>query len=398
MVLSRGARGAAGGPLPAVAGTRTRRRPAWWRALAGLVVGLLPLGSLCHDTDQSNSTQAIAAGACGGGGGVVPVGPSAVRTSAALFSGARNGSCCRDLVCVGSPNVSLGQVQWGGDGCAGGELTVFAPGRGVQRREYPDALLDSVQLPESPEVVAKLWVVAKSGEVDAIRARGVEDFAVAAERLDALASGVRLRLGKDARVPTDGAGAALAAAIGNRCDVITASIRKEQPDEARSRYYAGSDTLNVYYVATVAPDCPSSDSNCYDDGGSDAAGWLHGISCASDDSLNRGHPEILFVSGELSSRAETLLHEIGHSLGLIRPQWGHTNDLEDFPERNGNLMYDGVNTVENITVGQLWRLHYEPTSWQFPRSAESLFKACQDNPRDDAPCPPLALRTSQQWP
>jgi len=360
-----------------------------WRALSGVALTLLPLLSACHST-----TRTVSADPCGDHGWRVHVVPSSVRTTAVLFDGTRNGSCCRDFVCVGSPDVSLGQVVWGEDGCTGRELVVFAPGLAPQRRAYPDALPEQVELPSAARVVVKLWVVAKGTEVQTIVARGTEDVAVAAERLDALASGVRLKLGATTGISSD---ASPAQAIGNRCEVVSRSLDRDQPS-AQREYHAAGDTLNVYYVATVAPDCPAANPLCYGDEGSGAIGWLHGISCASNDPEFRGRPDILFVSGELSSRAETLLHELGHSLGLIRPAWGHTNDLEDFPERTANLMYDGANTVENITVGQLWRLHYEPTSWLFPPGVASAFKACQENPRDNVPCPPLALRTRQRWP
>jgi hypothetical protein len=330
----------------------------------------------------------------------VAVGPSSVHATAVLFNGTKDGACCRDLVCVGSPNVALGQVRWDDYGCSGRDMAVFAPGRGPFRQAYPSSIPATVALPEPGVVVAKLWVVAKQAEVQAILARGAEDFSVAAERLDALASGVRLKLVRTAGIATDGADGALADVIGDRCGVVTRSVERDKTaPTALGRYFATSDTLNVYYVDGVAPECPAANPDCYGQEGSGSSEYLHGVSCASEDPQRHGDPEILFVSGQLASRAETLLHEIGHSLGLIRPASGHTNLLADFPERAANLMYDGANVVENITVGQLWRLHYEPTSWLFPRAGlEMPFAACQADPRDDVPCPPLALRPSQPWP
>jgi hypothetical protein len=123
--------------------------------------------------------------------------------------------------------------------------------------------------------------------------------------------------------------------IGNGCDSF-ASIR------ATPSIYK-SESINVYYVTSLSGDTPRG-YDCYE--------W--------------GAPNIVFMQSNLEDYW-TLLHEVGHALGLQRPDWGHTDALPGFyrdSDGNGlNLMAVYVNTPDYFSAGQAVRMHVSDESW-----------------------------------
>jgi len=78
-------------------------------------------------------------------------------------------------------------------------------------------------------------------------------------------------------------------------------------------------------------------------------------------------PDIIFVSPRVA-KPHTLLHEVGHSLGLQRPMWGHTDGLEGFwgtnPSEPLNLMDSGrALAIAYLSVGQVLRMTIAEESW-----------------------------------
>jgi hypothetical protein len=118
--------------------------------------------------------------------------------------------------------------------------------------------------------------------------------------------------------------------IGQDCSSVMAI--KQNP----ALYAAGR--LNVYAVPSV-------------NGGRQA------VTCASELA-----PNIIFIKPDMSA-VNTLAHEIGHALGLLRPAWGHTDPLRFFAR--SNLMYS-MGTIEQspyFSIGQVTRMTFDVTSW-----------------------------------
>lgn len=132
------------------------------------------------------------------------------------------------------------------------------------------------------------------------------------------------------------ASAAQSAVIGVGCGNV--GLIKAQADLYQSN------RLNVYVVLEIDPGVGSS----------------AGRTCITDDA-----PNIIFLSTALNTN--TLAHEIGHALGLVRPQSGHTIALEGF-YRDGseslNVMYPAsLGSPQDFSVGQVFRMTYASESW-----------------------------------
>ena len=114
-----------------------------------------------------------------------------------------------------------------------------------------------------------------------------------------------------------------------------------------SAFYSGAH-INVYYLETI--------------GGSYA-----GYSCDTSDA-----PEIILIDHDQSA-PYTLTHEIGHSLGLMRPDWGHSQLYEGFyylssgtGDQKLNVMAetsDLPSGARYFSVGQVAWMHLSNTSW-----------------------------------
>jgi len=108
--------------------------------------------------------------------------------------------------------------------------------------------------------------------------------------------------------------------------------------------------LNVFYAAGL-------------DG--TAAGWT----CE-----HKGYPNIIFIA-DVGAHPYTLLHEVGHALGLIRPAWGHTGGLAGFrTDKKGNplnLMAETSLDGVYLSVGQVAQMHLSASSWlNFPSASD----------------------------
>jgi hypothetical protein len=129
---------------------------------------------------------------------------------------------------------------------------------------------------------------------------------------------------------------AQAATIGDGCSQV-AAIRAEPAIYKPER-------LNVYVVPEI--------------NGASAAGYT----CVAE-----GGPEIIFLDAG-RSLPFTLVHEIGHALGLVRPTWGHTNGLKGFYQTNDaeplNVMA-GTEALDPVyfSVSQVARMTMAAESW-----------------------------------
>lgn len=173
------------------------------------------------------------------------------------------------------------------------------------------------------------------------------------------------------------AGADPAATIGKDCDHVN-SIK------ATPSLYL-DDRINVYYVA------------------GDEVGYA-GFNCFA-----QGAPNIVFMQAG-ASYYYTLLHEIGHGLGLTRPDQGHTDNLPGFFGTGDdgtpslNLMAPHPDAPDYFSVGQVIRMHADDESWlnapsgasgtvrsrQTPLGAALLVTRCGcPESKGAANCPPL---------
>ena len=146
---------------------------------------------------------------------------------------------------------------------------------------------------------------------------------------------------------TDVSGTAIFGADANGgCDQLSTVLASSAYDPAR---------INVYYVKQIT--------------GEGVLG--KGFTCVSE-----GAPNVIFVLDDLSD-PYTLVHEIGHALGLDRPDWGHTDQVAGFQlSRNGelrNVMAENANPATYFSVGQVVQMNVSDKSWvNLPTGAGSV--------------------------
>ena len=108
-----------------------------------------------------------------------------------------------------------------------------------------------------------------------------------------------------------------------------------------------------------------------------------------------------------------LAHELGHAMGLLNSgplPGGGTAQPGDVDELlldpwlpTDNLMRSYNDEVRQVTLGQIYRMHYDKLSWKWsnpgaPTGANGYPRTCQNSPVQGGPCPPLTLHPIRGWP
>jgi hypothetical protein len=315
------------------------------------------------------------------------------------------------VVCTGTPNVFLGDVRWGDASWSRDcspedkEVIAFAGGHQPYNATPPEPAGGEGSLWNTVTPVAfsgplrvdvKLWVVAEPGAVGAqARAHEAALALVAsdgesktAERVFAdLGTGIELRFTSDT-FPSQGFGLITNLYTSASCALV---------GPITSRGSTGYDTkqLNVYYVDGVQ--------------GNRAGLNCHGIPTAT------GGPgqNVMFVAGNRYYSAYQLAHELGHAMGLLHsaatPSGGSapSGDVDEMyldPYlATDNLMQSGSAEVNQVTLGQIYRMHYDKLSWRWSQpgaspAASGYPRECQNSPVEGGLCPPLTLHPARGWP
>jgi hypothetical protein len=361
-------------------------------AIAGLVLG----GCSCKERPQS------VCGDCLDNTGVHvdfsdPV--DGQHPAALLFSGYRNDGCREDVLCTGTSSIYLGDVRWRADqfphgndlskDCPKRELVAFVSGRSptilsnAADFRFPSPASDWFDPPKSVKVT--LW------EVDATAWANHEEEARTARAIfEDLGTGITLDIWWPAsplvslrpKNEVDFGNGAYFECGGDAADADPARARRLSPGYDETR-------INVYYVSRVrAP----------------GKGWT----CP--DANNPSGPwNVIFIDRD--SYPHTLAHELGHALGLNRstpPHGGETpvftGDIDELDMwrafGDNNLMFHAGLNPTSLTVGQIYRMHFDVRSWlnKGPEVPGGYRRACQDSPVIGGPCPPLALSAPEGWP
>jgi hypothetical protein len=318
------------------------------------------------------------------------------RPLAVLYSGLRDGSCQQDVVRTGTRDVFLGDLSPRGPEniCDKDELVVFSRGHAPNLSWVNHSITElSVPLEPAVPVIVTLWIVegvASTEEVqfDADDARDVyADFGTGIDLVFHITS-----FPHDRYREMDGDPAA-EGEIYKGAECKLAQRLSGMGPRAGQNYEPGFDPgrLNIYYVAGITP----------------SSGTASGINC--------GYPpywrnDVMFVDGLYEASPATLAHELGHAFGERRAvtlssasqdQWGHADELVlDGYLTEYNLMKSYVTLVKQITLGQIYRMHYDELTWLWEGQARGgdYPRTCQGNPLVGGPCPPLILHPTGGWP
>jgi hypothetical protein len=332
--------------------------------------------------------------------------PSGTKPAGAvLFSGWRNGRCQNDVVCTATPDVFLGDVRWGpvewSRDCDSEDQEVIAFAGGQQPFiATPDLPPDggvrlsgtaaSVALTGPLKLDVRVWVVGDPLASQARRDAEIRETMGIAENESLTAARIYAQAG---------AGLDLSSRVDSfpskdftqiddlyrraGCGLVTALDTVSKGYDAKS--------LNVYYVGIVQGDVGR---NCYA-GGSGVSGQ-----------------NIVFVIGSDPFSEFRLAHELGHALGLLHsgplpgggtPHPGHVDEMYlDTWLAADNLMDSGPEEVTHLTLGQIYRLHYDKLAWHWrrpdaPDPANGYPRECQNSPVAGGPCPPLTLHPTRGW-
>lgn len=115
------------------------------------------------------------------------------------------------------------------------------------------------------------------------------------------------------------------------------------------------------------------------------------------DGVHRGYfcePNVILISRNWALPT-TIPHEFGHALGLMAPDFGHTDNVHGFAI--DNLMFvaagsgTGLDARERLTLGQVYRMHVDGRSW-IKRNADLSQGPvlCPCDPYATAMCPALS--------
>ena len=122
-------------------------------------------------------------------------------------------------------------------------------------------------------------------------------------------------------------------------------------------------------------------------------------------------PYFIFIDDTLKQSPSTIAHELGHAMGMLVQASlpnakvglapGDINELELDPYlTSNNLMMSGVTDAEQITVGQIYRMHFDERSWlrRGVPAADGYPRTCQADPVSSRPCPPLTANPTMSGP
>ena len=288
-----------------------------------------------------------------------------------LYSGRLGSDCVEYQSIVANPTVVLDDVSF--DATCKVEIDVFAPDLGAFARNVDPAVAGSevwltnaiasgslsITLPPLLRVPVRLWLVGASPDMAAIQLVRQKQLNKAFPILGALATGLTMDtssavLGSLGVVPK----CENAAAIASNLTIY---------DPSR---------INVYLV----------------NGYNNSPSSTYGYNC-----FEFNHPEIVFIAwGNSFLPPTTLIHELSHGMGLVRPNFGHTLGEADFT--NWNLMA-GAPDVKDIRIGQLYNLNFSKLSWLNRTGspfAQPVQQDCQDSWYNGV-CPALVMQHAG-WP
>jgi hypothetical protein len=314
----------------------------------------------------------------------LPAVPSnANPTPAVLYSGWRNGRCQDDFVCTGTSEVFLGDIDGGiWEQFCDKEVVAFAGGFAPTPATLTTSSPGSSLTLNAPvDLNVSIWVVGQVVTLvdaidDASKARTVyASLGSGIEIVDDVKSFPNARLAEIPELESDAS-----------CDLSPQLSGMGGPpagyDEGR---------INVYYIKKFA----------------EKTGSPAGIDCVYN---TPPHQEIILLDGTMMTSPVVLAHELGHALGQLRSvpipggkpaAWGHVDDLQLEPYLStGNLMRSGGAYVGQISLGQIYRMHFDKLSWVWLGQApgSDYPRECQNSPVQGGPCPPLTIRPSKGWP
>lgn len=320
-----------------------------------------------------------------------PVSPD--RPAVLLFSGWRNGYCQYDVLCTGTTETFLGDVRWNADDfdpepdlsqfCDKEELLAFVAGRSPSSPSVSSWFFNA-----AAKVPVTLWRVKNQWPPDDKWLEVFQDQEVAAGNLYRdLGTGITFEVTKPS-VLVD------VSPDPSATYFDCANPKKFRNKTAADGYDPGYDpsTINVYFVSEVRP-------------------GAHALTCQPDDQDPNGPWDVILLSK--GSYVHALAHELGHALGLVRSAplasggtvW--TGDVGTEMDRHfggDNLMYYNDTDPNSLTLGQIYRMHYDVKSWLGRRQLASptgppMYPLnCQDDPVSHVPCPPLPLGPPRGWP
>lgn len=300
-----------------------------------------------------------------------------------LFTGWRRGACRRNEVYAlrEAGVVRLGRVNPAHRGCQA-EITAFAESLGAVAGRWPagpsqDLRLEGnelrVRFPDMRTLPVKVWVLTPAG---------AEVSPDVAKQLDtANAIFWRFRVGAQLGAKVQ---------LVTQTDDLTEMFEGEcyHTSDLRDASLFREDSVNVYV-------------------------YLHyGLDDVLVDPMGRncGHvgarSDVVFLYR--ATYPATLAHELGHAMGLLEPNWGDVDDQPGFvweppygsaacrgPSCESNLMISEVNPVEDVTLGQIYRMNLDVDSWwnRFGsvRPFSDMSRQCHP-PDSRRQCPPLDLR------
>ena len=294
-------------------------------------------------------------------------GTTATNPALLLYSGMEGSACQVYQPNVANPAVTLPFVSW--DPPCDVEVEAFAPGLGTFANSIDPTipgsegwLIDAIEtgtlsitLPDLTPVPLQIWLVA-GGPADVATAEALRNRLLdkAYPILETFGTGLTLDTVSAVRDTS---------LVPKRCtDANAISTNPAIYDASR---------INVYFLPFYGGVQVQSGQNCF----------------------LQGHPEIVFIAWGMSNVTDpTLVHELGHALGLVHPNTlgGHTYLVPGFDPFN--LMATNSD-VTNVTVGQLYSLNYSTDTW-LNRTGSPLkrpvVKGCQDS-WSAGLCPALTL-------